>query len=154
VVLLWRWGEVWWRGWAVCVRCWVRGGCGALKDCIGRHVGGRVVGAYRYPPPPPFFFFFFFFFNKSYPTDRSIILPTHTPNCISTAIHSKDLRPIEEGCECFTCQRHSRAYLNHLFRCVLLCFCLYGAVSGVLHHPSASACLCVHQRSPTNLLAV
>ena len=43
----------------------------------------------------------------------------HTPSTttpITTAIHSKDLRPIEEGCPCFTCQRHSRAYLNHLFR--------------------------------------
>ena len=27
-----------------------------------------------------------------------------------------DLRPVEEGCDCYTCQRYSRAYLHHLFR--------------------------------------
>jgi queuine tRNA-ribosyltransferase len=30
---------------------------------------------------------------------------------------SRDERPIMEGCPCYTCQNHSRAYLRHLFRC-------------------------------------
>ena len=29
--------------------------------------------------------------------------------------HRRDGRPIEEGCDCATCSRHSRAYLRHLF---------------------------------------
>ena len=31
--------------------------------------------------------------------------------------HKKSLRPIEENCECYTCQHYSRAYLHHLDRC-------------------------------------
>ncbi len=30
--------------------------------------------------------------------------------------YSKDLRPIDENCECFVCKKHSRAYLRHLFK--------------------------------------
>ena len=28
-----------------------------------------------------------------------------------------DARPLDEGCPCLACTRHSRAYLHHLFRC-------------------------------------
>ncbi len=31
------------------------------------------------------------------------------------ASYIKDFRPIEEGCPCYTCKHHSRAYLRHLF---------------------------------------
>ena len=34
---------------------------------------------------------------------------------ITNAIYKTDLRPIEEHCECYTCQNFSRAYLHHLF---------------------------------------
>ena len=27
-----------------------------------------------------------------------------------------DFRPIEEGCDCYTCQHYSRAYICHLLR--------------------------------------
>lgn len=30
--------------------------------------------------------------------------------------YKNDLSPIEEGCQCPTCQRHSRAYIRHLFK--------------------------------------
>ncbi|MDD4796534.1 MAG: tRNA guanosine(34) transglycosylase Tgt [Eubacteriales bacterium] len=30
--------------------------------------------------------------------------------------HCTDASPIEEGCDCFTCRQHSRAYLRHLFK--------------------------------------
>ena len=30
--------------------------------------------------------------------------------------HVRDHSPIEEGCDCHCCQRHSRAFLHHLFR--------------------------------------
>jgi len=36
---------------------------------------------------------------------------------IKNARFRRDARPIEEGCDCPTCQRHSRAFLHHLFRC-------------------------------------
>jgi len=29
----------------------------------------------------------------------------------------KDIRPLEEGCDCLCCRLYCRAYLNHLFRC-------------------------------------
>lgn len=31
------------------------------------------------------------------------------------ASYTRDLGPIEEGCPCYTCKNHSRAYLRHLF---------------------------------------
>lgn len=36
---------------------------------------------------------------------------------IRNAKHTKDTGPIEAGCECYTCQNFSRAYLRHLDRC-------------------------------------
>ncbi len=35
---------------------------------------------------------------------------------IRNAVYKEDLRPIEEGCTCYTCQNFSRAYLRHLFQ--------------------------------------
>lgn len=35
---------------------------------------------------------------------------------INNAKYEKDLSPIEEGCQCPTCQKHSRAYIRHLFK--------------------------------------
>ncbi|HLG20617.1 MAG TPA: tRNA guanosine(34) transglycosylase Tgt [Bdellovibrionota bacterium] len=35
---------------------------------------------------------------------------------IKNAEFKEDERPIEDGCECLTCRRYSRAYLHHLFR--------------------------------------
>ncbi|SUO98446.1 tRNA guanosine(34) transglycosylase Tgt [Suttonella indologenes] len=31
--------------------------------------------------------------------------------------YKNDLRPIEEGCNCYTCRHYSRAYLHHLDKC-------------------------------------
>ena len=36
---------------------------------------------------------------------------------IKSARFRRDDRPIEEGCDCPTCRRYSRAFLHHLFRC-------------------------------------
>lgn len=36
---------------------------------------------------------------------------------IRNARYRDDTRPIEEGCDCYTCARYSRAYLRHLDRC-------------------------------------
>ncbi|MEO5646581.1 MAG: tRNA guanosine(34) transglycosylase Tgt [Candidatus Paceibacterota bacterium] len=35
---------------------------------------------------------------------------------IKNARFTTDFTPIEEGCQCYTCQHHTRAYLAHLFR--------------------------------------
>ena len=35
---------------------------------------------------------------------------------IKAARFKEDNRPIDEACDCYTCQRYSRAYLNHLYR--------------------------------------
>jgi queuine tRNA-ribosyltransferase len=37
------------------------------------------------------------------------------PLVIKQAQYARDSRPLDEGCECYTCQRFSRAYLRHLF---------------------------------------
>lgn len=36
---------------------------------------------------------------------------------IRNARHAADPRPVDEACDCPTCQNYSRAYLHHLFRC-------------------------------------
>jgi len=36
---------------------------------------------------------------------------------IRNAKYAEDARPVEEGCECYTCRNFSRAYLRHLIRC-------------------------------------
>ncbi|WP_445621865.1 tRNA guanosine(34) transglycosylase Tgt [Kushneria sp. Sum13] len=36
---------------------------------------------------------------------------------IRNAVHRHDTRALEEGCDCYTCQNFSRAYLHHLDRC-------------------------------------
>lgn len=35
---------------------------------------------------------------------------------INNEKYRKDLEPIEKGCQCPTCQKHSRAYIRHLFK--------------------------------------
>ncbi|MDO5022162.1 MAG: tRNA guanosine(34) transglycosylase Tgt [Eubacteriales bacterium] len=35
---------------------------------------------------------------------------------VRNAKYAEDLRPIQEGCECFTCRNHSRAYIRHLIK--------------------------------------
>jgi queuine tRNA-ribosyltransferase len=37
------------------------------------------------------------------------------PVKLRNAAHRRDPRPVEEGCDCVTCRRFSRAYLRHLF---------------------------------------
>jgi queuine tRNA-ribosyltransferase len=36
---------------------------------------------------------------------------------IRNAAHQKDLGPIEEGCDCYTCRHFTRSYLRHLDKC-------------------------------------
>jgi queuine tRNA-ribosyltransferase len=35
---------------------------------------------------------------------------------IRNAEYARDTRPLEEGCDCYTCRHYSRAYLRHLYR--------------------------------------
>lgn len=41
---------------------------------------------------------------------------------IKSAKHKNDNSPIDSNCYCYTCQRYSKAYLNHLFRAKELTF--------------------------------
>ena len=36
---------------------------------------------------------------------------------IRNAVHKRDASPLEESCDCYTCQNFSRAYLHHLDKC-------------------------------------
>lgn len=36
---------------------------------------------------------------------------------IRNAVHKNDIQPLDESCDCYTCQNFSRAYLHHLDRC-------------------------------------
>ncbi|MEX2326263.1 MAG: tRNA guanosine(34) transglycosylase Tgt [Pseudomonadales bacterium] len=56
------------------------------------------------------------------------VMPTrHARNChiftsrgvlkLRNAVHRDDERPLDEGCQCYTCQHFSRAYLHHLDKC-------------------------------------
>ena len=36
---------------------------------------------------------------------------------LKNARYRDDLRPIDEGCDCYTCRRYTRSYLHHLGRC-------------------------------------
>ena len=35
---------------------------------------------------------------------------------VSNGPHRREFFPIDENCDCYTCQHYTRAYLNHLFR--------------------------------------
>src|SRR5690606_12522126 len=35
---------------------------------------------------------------------------------ILNARFARDLRPVDEGCDCYTCAHYTRAYLRHLFK--------------------------------------
>ncbi len=47
---------------------------------------------------------------------------------IRNARFMRDTRPIEEGCDCYTCQRFTRAYLRHLFQAEELLFYRLGSI--------------------------
>jgi len=36
---------------------------------------------------------------------------------IRNAVHERDIGPLDEACDCYTCRNYSRAYLRHLLRC-------------------------------------
>lgn len=35
---------------------------------------------------------------------------------VNTSRHRRSFTPLEEGCDCYTCQHYTRAYLHHLFK--------------------------------------
>ena len=53
---------------------------------------------------------------------------------IRNAQYEKDLRPIEEGCTCYTCASgYTRSYLRHLDRCNEILASMLGTIHN-LHH--------------------
>ena len=58
-------------------------------------------------------------FDSSYPTRaaRHAVLLTEKGNLKATqASNATNFGPIEEGCNCFTCQKFTLAYIHHLFK--------------------------------------
>jgi queuine tRNA-ribosyltransferase len=59
------------------------------------------------------------FFDCVLPTriarNGALLTPTGRIS-IRNAEHAEDLRPIQDGCGCYTCRTFSRAYLRHLFK--------------------------------------
>lgn len=58
-------------------------------------------------------------FDSSHPTRSARHGTLFTNNGmvkIGNSSMKHDMRPIEEGCDCFTCKHYSRAYLQHLFK--------------------------------------
>lgn len=51
----------------------------------------------------------------------ALYLPSGRIN-ISNAKYRQDFTPLDSGCDCYTCQNYSRAYLNHLFKAKELLF--------------------------------
>lgn len=52
---------------------------------------------------------------------------------IRNARHRHDTGPLEEGCDCYTCQHFSRAYLHHLDRCGEMLGAMLNTIHN-LHH--------------------
>ena len=40
----------------------------------------------------------------------------HEKVYLSKTVLRQAFRPVEEGCECYTCRHHTLAYLHHLFK--------------------------------------
>jgi queuine tRNA-ribosyltransferase len=55
------------------------------------------------------------------------------PLHIKNAVHRDDPRPIEPGCPCPTCERVSRAFLHHLFRCGEITAAVLATVHNLRH---------------------
>lgn len=58
-------------------------------------------------------------FDCVFPTRvaRNGMAMTHTGRLtVRNASFARDFRPIEEGCQCYTCRNYTRAYIRHLFK--------------------------------------
>ena len=58
-------------------------------------------------------------FDCVYPTRvaRNGMAMTHEGRLtVKNATFARDWRPIEDGCECYTCRNYSRAYIRHLYK--------------------------------------
>jgi queuine tRNA-ribosyltransferase len=59
---------------------------------------------------------------------------------IRNAQYEKDLRPIEEGCGCYTCRHgYTRAYLKHLDRCNEMLAPILGTLHNLWHYEKLMA---------------
>ncbi|WP_412930213.1 tRNA guanosine(34) transglycosylase Tgt [Halomonas sp.] len=53
---------------------------------------------------------------------------------IRNAKHRFDTRPLEEGCDCYTCRHFSRAYLHHLDRCGEMLGSMLNTIHNLRHY--------------------
>lgn len=54
--------------------------------------------------------------NPSRVARNAAIYTAHGRYNVDTAKHRRSTMPLEEGCDCYTCQHYTRAYLHHLFK--------------------------------------
>jgi queuine tRNA-ribosyltransferase len=57
---------------------------------------------------------------------------------IKKSIYAKDENPVLEGCECYTCQNHSRAYLHFLFKTKSAAYTNFACIHNI--HVMQSVC--------------
>lgn len=53
---------------------------------------------------------------------------------IRNAVHRHDTRPLDETCDCYTCQNFSRSYLHHLERCGEMLASQLGTIHNLRHY--------------------
>jgi queuine tRNA-ribosyltransferase len=53
---------------------------------------------------------------------------------IRNARHRHDTRPLEEGCDCYTCRHFSRGYLHHLERCGEMLGSMLNTIHNLRHY--------------------
>lgn len=55
---------------------------------------------------------------------------------IRNAVHKQSTLPVDEHCQCYTCQHYSRAYLHHLFKCNEILASMLATVHNLYHYQS------------------
>ncbi|WP_186764508.1 tRNA guanosine(34) transglycosylase Tgt [Pistricoccus aurantiacus] len=53
---------------------------------------------------------------------------------IRNATHRHDTRPLEDGCDCYTCRHFSRSYLHHLDRCGEMLGSMLNTIHNLRHY--------------------
>ena len=53
---------------------------------------------------------------------------------IKKAVYKEDDSPIDEECDCYTCQNFTKAYLNHLFRAGEITYFRLGSMHNIRYY--------------------
>jgi queuine tRNA-ribosyltransferase len=58
---------------------------------------------------------------------------------IRNAVHKRDDSPLEENCDCYTCQNFSRSYLHHLDKCGEILGCMLNTIHNLRYYQRVMA---------------